>query len=153
MRVIFGSGVPGACGNSAGAQSGSAPRPIRSYGRCRSSSCRCWTSADAASRLANRRDLEQDIEAITRHQTVAELVAKSKTERILYGSGGPGVPGHLATEMFLDAAHARQHERGLEAGREALTQLFELGDQVLHRSHSPPIMLTEPNVGTMSASW
>jgi tripartite-type tricarboxylate transporter receptor subunit TctC len=40
-------------------------------------------------------------------KTVGELVAKSKTERILYGSGGPGVPGHLATEMFLDAAKTR----------------------------------------------
>lgn len=40
-------------------------------------------------------------------KTVAELVAKSKTERIMYGSGGPGVPGHLATEMFLDAAKTR----------------------------------------------
>lgn len=40
-------------------------------------------------------------------KTVGELVAKSKTERILYGSGGPGVPGHLATEMFLDASGAR----------------------------------------------
>lgn len=40
-------------------------------------------------------------------KTVGELVAKSKTERIMYGSGGPGVPGHLATEMFLDAAKTR----------------------------------------------
>jgi len=40
-------------------------------------------------------------------KTVGELVAKSKTERTLYGSGGPGVPGHLATEMFLDAAKTR----------------------------------------------
>lgn len=40
-------------------------------------------------------------------KTVGDLVAKSKTERIMYGSGGPGVPGHLATEMFLDAAKTR----------------------------------------------
>lgn len=40
-------------------------------------------------------------------KTVGELVVRSKTERIMYGSGGPGVPGHLATEMFLDAAKAR----------------------------------------------
>jgi tripartite-type tricarboxylate transporter receptor subunit TctC len=40
-------------------------------------------------------------------KTIAELVAKAKTGRITYASGGPGVPGHLATEMFLEAAHVR----------------------------------------------
>ena len=37
-------------------------------------------------------------------KTVSELVEKSKKERITYGSGGPGVPGHLAAEMFLQAS-------------------------------------------------
>ena len=62
--------------------------------------------------------------------------------------------------VFLDAAQARQHERGLEAGREARAQRVEFGNEMLHRSlivthrsHSPPIMFTEPNVGMMSASW
>ena len=54
--------------------------------------------------------------------------------------------------VFLDAAQARQHQRRLEARREARAQRVELGNQVLHRSHSPPIMLIEPNVGMMSAS-
>jgi tripartite-type tricarboxylate transporter receptor subunit TctC len=40
-------------------------------------------------------------------KTAAELVAKSKAERITYASGGPGVPGHLATEMFLQASGAK----------------------------------------------
>ncbi|NML47100.1 receptor [Ramlibacter sp. G-1-2-2] len=40
-------------------------------------------------------------------KSVAELVAKAKAGRVTYASGGPGVPGHLATEMFLDAAHVR----------------------------------------------
>jgi len=40
-------------------------------------------------------------------KTAAELVAKSKTDRITYASGGPGVPGHLATEMFLQASGAK----------------------------------------------
>jgi tripartite-type tricarboxylate transporter receptor subunit TctC len=40
-------------------------------------------------------------------KTVPELVAKAKAGRITYGSGGPGVPGHLATEMFLEAARVR----------------------------------------------
>lgn len=40
-------------------------------------------------------------------KTVAELVAKAKAGRVTYASGGPGVPGHLATEMFLEAARVR----------------------------------------------
>jgi tripartite-type tricarboxylate transporter receptor subunit TctC len=39
-------------------------------------------------------------------KTAAELVAKSKTQRMTYGSGGAGVPGHLAAEMFLQSAGA-----------------------------------------------
>ena len=34
-------------------------------------------------------------------KTVADLVAKAKAGRVTYGSGGAGVPGHLAAEMFL----------------------------------------------------
>ena len=37
-------------------------------------------------------------------KTVDELVAKAKAGRMTYASGGPGVPGHLAAEMFLQAA-------------------------------------------------
>jgi tripartite-type tricarboxylate transporter receptor subunit TctC len=40
-------------------------------------------------------------------KTVAELVNKSKTTRLTYGSGGAGVPGHLAAEMFLQSAGAK----------------------------------------------
>lgn len=40
-------------------------------------------------------------------KTVGELVAKAKAGRVTYASGGPGVPGHLATEMFLEAARVR----------------------------------------------
>src|SRR6478609_6377735 len=36
--------------------------------------------------------------------TVPELVAKAKSQRMTYASGGPGVPGHLAAEMFLQTA-------------------------------------------------
>jgi tripartite-type tricarboxylate transporter receptor subunit TctC len=42
--------------------------------------------------------------------TVAELAAKAKSTRLTYASGGPGVPGHLAAEMFLQGAGAKmQH--------------------------------------------
>jgi tripartite-type tricarboxylate transporter receptor subunit TctC len=42
--------------------------------------------------------------------TAAELVAKAKASPMTYASGGPGVPGHLAAEMFLQASGARmQH--------------------------------------------
>ncbi|MBC5782358.1 receptor [Ramlibacter sp. USB13] len=37
-------------------------------------------------------------------RTVPELVAKAKAGRMNYASGGPGVPGHLAAEMFLQTA-------------------------------------------------
>ncbi|WP_332824524.1 Bug family tripartite tricarboxylate transporter substrate binding protein [Ramlibacter sp.] len=37
-------------------------------------------------------------------QTVADLVARAKATRMNYASGGPGVPGHLAAEMFLQSA-------------------------------------------------
>ncbi|MBP7567900.1 MAG: tripartite tricarboxylate transporter substrate binding protein [Burkholderiaceae bacterium] len=40
-------------------------------------------------------------------KTAAELVAKSKTTRITYGSGGAGVPGHLAAEMFIQTSGAK----------------------------------------------
>ncbi len=39
--------------------------------------------------------------------------------------------------VLLDAAHARQHQRGLEALGEAGLQLLELGNQVLHRAVTP----------------
>lgn len=34
-------------------------------------------------------------------KTAAELVARAKSVRMTYASGGAGVPGHLAAEMFL----------------------------------------------------
>ncbi len=67
--------------------------------------------------------------------------------------------GHVAA-VFLDAAQAWQHERRRETGRISGAQVFEFRNQVLHRSltvlyrsHSPPIMFTDPKVGMMSASW
>jgi tripartite-type tricarboxylate transporter receptor subunit TctC len=36
--------------------------------------------------------------------SAADLVGKAKTSRMTYASGGPGVPGHLAAEMFLQTA-------------------------------------------------
>jgi tripartite-type tricarboxylate transporter receptor subunit TctC len=42
--------------------------------------------------------------------TVPELVARARTSTLNYASGGPGVPGHLAAEMFLQTAGVRmQH--------------------------------------------
>lgn len=40
-------------------------------------------------------------------RSAAELVEKSKTTRLAYASGGPGSPGHLAFEMFLQASGAK----------------------------------------------
>ncbi|CAM3656839.1 tripartite tricarboxylate transporter substrate binding protein [Polaromonas hydrogenivorans] len=36
-------------------------------------------------------------------KTLADLMAKSKTQPMNYASGGPGVPGHMAMEMLLAA--------------------------------------------------
>jgi tripartite-type tricarboxylate transporter receptor subunit TctC len=42
--------------------------------------------------------------------TVPELLERTKTQRMTYASGGPGVPGHLAAEMMLQTAGAHmQH--------------------------------------------
>lgn len=42
--------------------------------------------------------------------TLAELVAKARGGQLTYASGGPGVPGHLAAEMFLQGSGVRmQH--------------------------------------------
>lgn len=40
-------------------------------------------------------------------KTAADLVAKARSSRTTYGSGGAGVPGHLAAEMFLQSAGAQ----------------------------------------------
>lgn len=37
-------------------------------------------------------------------KTLAELIARARNTRITYASGGAGVPGHLAAEMFLQTA-------------------------------------------------
>ncbi len=75
----------------------------------------------------------------------AEVIHQRVDVRI----GDPAV--HL-----LDALEARDGERPLEAGGVAGLPPLELGDEVgqrAHRSHSPPIMFTEPKVVTTSASW
>jgi tripartite-type tricarboxylate transporter receptor subunit TctC len=40
----------------------------------------------------------------TNVKSVADLIARARAGRSTYGSGGPGVPGHLAAEMFLQTA-------------------------------------------------
>lgn len=40
-------------------------------------------------------------------RTANELVAKARTASLNYASGGPGVPGHLAAEMFLQTTGVR----------------------------------------------
>jgi tripartite-type tricarboxylate transporter receptor subunit TctC len=56
-------------------------------------------------------------------KTVADLVAKARTSNMTYASGGPGVPGHLASEMFLQTAGVKmQHVpyRGPAPGTQAV---------------------------------
>jgi tripartite-type tricarboxylate transporter receptor subunit TctC len=40
-------------------------------------------------------------------QTTSDLIQKARGSRMTYASGGPGVPGHLAAEMFLESAKVR----------------------------------------------
>lgn len=40
-------------------------------------------------------------------RNAADLVERSKGTRMTYASGGPGVPGHLAAEMFLQSTGAK----------------------------------------------
>jgi tripartite-type tricarboxylate transporter receptor subunit TctC len=37
-------------------------------------------------------------------KTIDDLIAKAKSGRLTYGSGGPGVPGHLAAELLVQSA-------------------------------------------------
>lgn len=40
-------------------------------------------------------------------KTAAELVERARSSRLTYASGGPGSPGHLASEMFLQSTGVR----------------------------------------------
>jgi tripartite-type tricarboxylate transporter receptor subunit TctC len=56
-------------------------------------------------------------------KTVAELVAKARGGNLTYASGGPGVPGHLASEMFLQTAGVKMQHipyRGPAPGTQAV---------------------------------
>jgi tripartite-type tricarboxylate transporter receptor subunit TctC len=64
---------------------------------------------DARTELANVSILAQFTQMLVCNagknlNTVPDLVARAKTNRMNYASGGPGVPGHLAAEMFLQSA-------------------------------------------------
>ena len=64
---------------------------------------------DARTELANVSILAQFTQMLVCNagkniNTVPDLVARAKTTRMNYASGGPGVPGHLAAEMFLQSA-------------------------------------------------
>lgn len=56
-------------------------------------------------------------------KTVADLVAKARAGNLTYASGGPGVPGHLASEMFLQTAGVKMQHipyRGPAPGTQAV---------------------------------
>jgi tripartite-type tricarboxylate transporter receptor subunit TctC len=64
---------------------------------------------DARTELANVSILAQFTQMLVCNagknlNTVPDLVARARTNRMNYASGGPGVPGHLAAEMFLQSA-------------------------------------------------
>jgi tripartite-type tricarboxylate transporter receptor subunit TctC len=56
-------------------------------------------------------------------KSVADLVAKARAANLTYASGGPGVPGHLASEMFLQTAGVKMQHipyRGPAPGTQAV---------------------------------
>lgn len=56
-------------------------------------------------------------------KTLADLVAKARAGNLTYASGGPGVPGHLASEMFLQTAGVKMQHipyRGPAPGTQAV---------------------------------
>ena len=56
-------------------------------------------------------------------KTAADLVAKARSGNLTYASGGPGVPGHLASEMFLQTAGVKMQHipyRGPAPGTQAV---------------------------------
>ena len=82
-------------------------------------------------------------------KTVAQLVEKAKSGRVTYASGGPGVPGHLATEMFLDAARVRMDHipyRGPAPATQAL-----LGGEVDCGFLATPTVLPQVKAGKLAA--
>lgn len=82
-------------------------------------------------------------------RTAAELVAKSRTANITYASGGAGVPGHLAAEMFLQAAGAKMQHIPYRGPAPATTAI--LGGEVDCGFLATPTVVQHVKAGKLQA--
>ncbi len=82
-------------------------------------------------------------------KTVADLVAKARGANLTYASGGPGVPGHLASEMFLQTAGVKMQHipyRGPSPGTQAV-----LAGEVTCGFLATPTVLPHVKAGKLDA--
>lgn len=82
-------------------------------------------------------------------KTVADLVAKARGANLTYASGGPGVPGHLASEMFLQTAGVKMQHipyRGPAPGTQAV-----LAGEVTCGFLATPTVLPHVKAGKLDA--
>lgn len=82
-------------------------------------------------------------------KTVADLVAKAGSANLTYASGGPGVPGHLASEMFLQTAGVKMQHipyRGPAPGTQAV-----LAGEVTCGFLATPTVLPHVKAGKLEA--
>ena len=81
--------------------------------------------------------------------TAAELVAKAKASPMTYASGGPGVPGHLAAEMFLQASGVKMQHVPYRGPAPATTAV--LGGEVNCGFLATPTVVPHVKAGKLKA--
>ena len=82
-------------------------------------------------------------------KSVAELVAHAKTHDLSYASGGQGVPGHLAAEMFLAASGVRMTHIPYKGPTAALQDL--MGGNVHCGFLATPTVMPQVKSGKLTA--
>jgi len=82
-------------------------------------------------------------------KTAAELVARAKSSRMTYASGGAGVPGHLAAEMFLQNTGAKMEHIAYRGPAPATTAV--LGGEVDCGFLATPTVLPHVTAGKLIA--
>ncbi|GAA5236369.1 tripartite tricarboxylate transporter substrate binding protein [Verticiella sediminum] len=82
-------------------------------------------------------------------KTVPELLERAKQQTLTYASGGAGVPGHLAAEMFLAATDARMTHIPYRGPGPAITDV--VGGQVDCGFLTTPQVLPHVQSGKLNA--
>jgi tripartite-type tricarboxylate transporter receptor subunit TctC len=81
--------------------------------------------------------------------TLADLVALAKRERVTYASGGPGVPGHLAAELLLSMSGASMLHVPYKGPAAATTDV--MGGQVQCGFLATPTVMPHVAAGRLKA--